>query len=271
MKFYDVIISLGQYCITSTALRRCHLQDKSSIFDWSAGILPEKCGIGGLSGKVDLICNDFENFFNFEDFENRGNNQENDTYNLFIVNNRTGLQYKHDFPADKGFKASFDEVKQKYMRRVERFYHTVAINKKILFVFIARDSNFSNQYLIEQQQKLAQKFPNKIIDFLYIIHSDHLSPKELIEEQLTENVLRCNCNVCHPTNPQYPESWNGNTELYYTYLRSNYTSLATIGWAKGALTEIYDDLKWSNKELIKMSNKIERIESKINTPPVYLE
>lgn len=63
MKYYDVAISLGQYCITSTALRRNNLQAETMIFDWSAGILFDVCGLGGLDGKVNLICNDFKDFF----------------------------------------------------------------------------------------------------------------------------------------------------------------------------------------------------------------
>ncbi len=125
MKFYDAVISLGKYCITSTALRRCNLQLESMVFDWSAGIMPEQCGLGGLEGKVDLICNDFKDFFNLGDLENRGNNLENDTYNLWIVNRRTGLQYKHDFPANEPVEERYKVVKEQYMRRVKRLYDTI--------------------------------------------------------------------------------------------------------------------------------------------------
>lgn len=264
MKFYDIVISLGQYCITSTALRRCHLQDKSNVFDWSAGIIPEQCGYGGLSGKVDLICNDFKDFFNKEDFQNNGNNQENDTYNLFIVNKRTGLQYKHDFPASKGFDVSFQAVKDKYLRRVERLYNAIKENNKILFVFIARDSDFSDTYLIEQQKKLSKKFPNKVIDFLYIIHSEKMSPMELEETQLTDNIVRVDCNVCYATNPNYPESWNGNTKLYYAYLMNNYTSLASIGWVKSAITDVYDNMKEMRIDFKNMQKQMDEILSILN-------
>ena len=124
MKFYDTIIPLGQYCVTSTALSRCHLRKETLPFDWSAGILPE-AGRLGLEVKVKLIANDFQDFFNFEYFENRGNNQENDVQNLWIVNKRTGLQYKHDFSSASPFEAQFEAVKEKYMRRVKRLYEKI--------------------------------------------------------------------------------------------------------------------------------------------------
>ena len=174
MRSYNAVISLGQYCVTSTALRRLHLFEGSLPFDWSAGILETQCGKGGLSGTVDLICNAFNNFFNFDDFENRGNNQENDVYNLWIVNKRTGLQYKHDFPANKGFEASCEDVKEKYIRRVRRLYDLIDKSNRICFVYIARDSGFEEKYLLEQQLKLAKKFHDKKIDFIYILHDKNL-------------------------------------------------------------------------------------------------
>ena len=86
MKHFDTVISLGQYCMASITLRRLSLQDESMVFDWSAGILPDKCGIGGLEGKVNLICNDFKNFFNLKDLENRGRNKSHSRKYKIIEN-----------------------------------------------------------------------------------------------------------------------------------------------------------------------------------------
>lgn len=163
MKFYDLVVSLGQYCITSTALRRLSLQRQSYPFDWSAGIIEKISGKGGLSVKVDLICNDFNNFFNFDDFEIRGNNKSLDIWNLWVVNKRTGLQYRHDFYAGILFEKQFEYVKKRYIRRINRLYNEIDKNKNILFVFIARDSGFDNEYLLDQYYKLSNKFPKKIL------------------------------------------------------------------------------------------------------------
>ena len=238
MKYYDIIISLGQYCITSTALRRLHLQEESSVFDWSAGILESACGKGGLSGKVDLICNNFQDFFNFEDFENRGPNQENDTYNLWIVNKKTGLQYKHDFPAADGFENKFLEVKQKYERRIKRLYDAIENSTKILFLFMARDGGFSDAYLLEQQTKVAKKFSDKQIDFLYLIHDDSCGVTDYTTKQLSAHVTRIDCNFCHATVKEYPESWNGNTALYYPILENYCFTPTTVKYLLQSLKEL---------------------------------
>lgn len=48
MKYYDTIISLGQWCDVAIALKKLNLQGKTYPFDWSGGNLFEKCGIGGF-------------------------------------------------------------------------------------------------------------------------------------------------------------------------------------------------------------------------------
>ncbi len=217
MKFYDAIISLGQYCVTSTALSRCHLRKESLPFDWSAGILPE-AGRLGLEVKVKLIANDFQDFFNFEDFENRGNNQENDVQNLWIVNKRTGLQYKHDFSSVSSFESQFETVKEKYMRRVKRLYEKIEKARCPLFLFIARDEGLTDGLLFKQKEILKGKYPKKDITFLYILHDPYYSEKEYSIDWIDKDICKIICNVTY-SKESYPESWNGNIELYYKLLK----------------------------------------------------
>ena len=249
MKYYDIAISLGQYCITSTALRRNNLQAESMIFDWSAGILFDVCGLGGLEGKVNLICNDFKDFFNLEDLENRGNNQENDTYNLWIVNKRTGLQYKHDFPAWQPVEEAYPFVKARLDRRIKRLYSEIESSDRVLFCFFARDIGFTDELLIEQQVKLARKFPNKGIDFLYILQNSSYSVDKYDICDLNDNVKKIEMNFIHPTDPVYPESWNGNTEIYYPILRKLFFTKATVPLL--------------NKSLYQLENQYARISSEL--------
>ena len=242
MKYYDLVISLGQYCITSTALRRLSLQNRSYPFDWSGGILEDVAGKGGLSVKVDLICNNFDNFFNFNDFENRGNNQENDTYNLWIVNKKTGLQYKHDFQASIPFENQFEYVKDKYKRIINRLYKDINNGYNILFIFIARDDGFSDNYLIDQQRKLSNKFKNKNIDMLYIINDNSFDKNGYNIKKLNNNITRIDMNMIYTTK-DYPESWNGNTELYYKLIENMCYSHASIQTTKENIKNNINEVK----------------------------
>lgn len=219
---YDLIISLGQWCITSIALRKLGLQNKSYPFDWSGGIMWEKCGYGGLSGKVDLICNNFENFFDFNDFEDRGANPPNEDFWMrWVVNKRTGLQYKHDFPSDKNFKESFLDVKEKYVRRVQRLYEKIYAANRVLFVYIARDKDFSDDYLIDQHIKLQKKFPYKDIDILYIINDESISPYNFVTSYLSANIKKIILNFAYTDKTDPHEVLLGNTDLYYKILKEN--------------------------------------------------
>ena len=229
MKYYDEVIGLGQYCITSTALRRCGLQKYSMPFDWSAGIIEEKCGLGGLAGKVDLICRDFKDFFNKEDFENRGKNEENDVDNLWIVNTRTGIQYKHDFPSSIGFDDKFLEVKEKYLRRANRCMDILKSGKSVLFVFMARDEGFTDEYIEQQYIKIknyVSKYGTKC-DFLYIMHDSSCSRYEKKIICINKNVKRINMNFTYSNEP-YPESWNGNKKVYYPILINGYANIHSV-------------------------------------------
>lgn len=257
MKYYDIAISLGEYCCTTFALRRCHLQTKSMVFDWSAGIEKDKCGLGGLQGKVDLICNDFKDFFNFEDFENRGQNAQkiDDTEHLWIVNKRTGLQYKHDFPSNQSFEATFDGVKEKYLRRVDRLYKSIEENNKILFLFIAKTTGFSDDYLLAQQQKIALKFPNKQIDFLYIMHADEYDTKTTKERRLNDKVTRIDCDINSASSSVPSELWNGNTDLYYSLLKKTFFTPATIDFLVQANEKIQEEIK----KITQLNNEVQEI------------
>lgn len=235
MKFYDMVVSLGQYCMTSLALRSVHLQEESNVFDWSAGHLQDMAGKGGLAGKVDLICNDFKNFFNFEDFYSKGPNKESDQEHLWVVNKKTGLQYQHDFLSSMTLEDSYPDVYEKYMRRVSKLYKNIEHANSILFVYIAKDEGFSDDYLIEQQKKLALKFPNKQIDFLYIMQNQTFDEKSFHKYYLTSNVCRIDCNVNHPSDLRKGKDWNGNTDLYYQLLQNFAYTPASLNYYRQVL------------------------------------
>ena len=235
MKYYDVVISLGQFCITTTALRKCHLQAQTMVFDWSAGIKWEKAGHGGLAGKINLICDDFKNFFNYEDFEDLCRDTLADKNHTWVVNNRTGLQYQHDFPINVPLKDSFEVVKERYLRRAKRLLEVVNSSERVLFVYIALDTGFNDNYLIEQQEKLAKKFSNTTIDFLYIMHNEKYDIHGYDTYQLNSNVCKIECNVRAFTvadGESFEHEFYGNTVLYYPLLRDYCYTPVTINYLR---------------------------------------
>lgn len=238
MKYYDNIISLGQWCAASACLRRLHLQDRTNVFDWSGGLLLDKCGQGGLSGKVDLICNEFKDFFNFEDFENRGTFAGGDPNKSWIVNKRTGLQYRHDFPASQSFEAVFPAVQKKYIARAKRLLNQIASSEKCLFVFITDGTGYEDTYLIEQQLKLAAKFPTVEIDFCYLMHDDSYDTKSYSKRMLSKNVCRIDLNYNYPPETSPRDHWLGNKDMFDFLLEGTYISEAKVRYAFDSLKKL---------------------------------
>lgn len=215
--YYDLVVSLGQWCMASESLRRCHLQKESMPFDWSGGIIPKICGKGGLEVKVNLICNHFQDYLNLEDLENRGPDKDDLTH-YWVVNTKTGLQYRHDFPNNIDISESYLEISNKYNRRIERLYNKIDENNKILFVFISDETEWNNDYLYKQAKKLINFFSNKKIDILYIIQDD-LDPLDFHQTKLMSNVTRIDMNVSYSSH-ESEKVWLGNYDLLYPILKS---------------------------------------------------
>lgn len=186
MKKYDVIVPLGEFCATAMALKACGVRKASYPFDWSAGVRYEKCGFCGLEGKVRLICNDFKDAFNFEDYEEFWSPENR---SRSVLNTKTGLQYVHDFPWNKTVKDFFPEYLEKYERRVERLYHDIKHGKHILFVFVTRHNHVIGYDIITKcQQMLMQKFPDKDLNFLYLFSVEECGEKDFYNFDMSENI-----------------------------------------------------------------------------------
>ena len=138
--------------------------------------------------------------------------------NLWIVNKRTGLQYKHDFSSAAPFQEQFKSVKEKYMRRAKRLCDGIEKAKRPLFLFIARDEGLCDGLLFRQKEILKNKYPRKNITFLYILHDPYFSKKEYAIHWIDKDICKITCNVTY-SQESYPESWNGNTGLYYKLLK----------------------------------------------------
>lgn len=122
---YDAIFSLGDLCLGSIQLKKNNLRPYSGVLDWMAS--PQ------LSDINRLLENRFVGFMDYENLRIIGYADDcicvaDDGYN--IVSN-------HDFGRDKNtlqYLGSYDEVMQKYERRIQRFLSKMKTAKRILFV-----------------------------------------------------------------------------------------------------------------------------------------
>lgn len=255
IRYYDIVIPLGEFCIAAHALRNCHISAETMPLDWSGGVLHDKCGIGGLSGKIDLILNRFTNFFEREDFEVKTDEPSN-TNHLQVQNNRTGLQYLHDFSVAKPFYEQFDEIKTKYLRRVERFYDVMEKSNKVCFFFMSLTFDIDDAYLVEQALRLRRFFSSKQIDFLFIINNKEIKGNKYKFNRIGDGMYRYRMNVYH-TPPGHNPMW-GNQPLYHEIIRSFLYSKQLLNYFRNNGNQEYEDTDLRYRCLIEISESLSK-------------
>ena len=167
-------------------MRRNNLQIKSYPFDWLANATLEE--------RADLIISNFCNFFEKEDFQKVGESTEYnpcDTYK----NTKTKIYHLHDFKHDIDFDISFKEAKEKYDRKIKKFYKKISKSKRVLAVYLIQPNSEiydTDETLIRVQKKLQTKFPKQQIDLLFI--QNNLEQEFREETYLNENIIKITAN-----------------------------------------------------------------------------
>ncbi|AEQ32622.1 papain-like cysteine peptidase [Acanthamoeba polyphaga mimivirus] len=158
-----IYISLGSTCGVAYQLQMHHLRDQAMPFDWV------KCL--KLSSVIEIIENGFNSFGSYENICFHAESQKhpvlttdsfpnniNNVSKSFIYKNKLGVMFYHDF--DKIIENEFDDTyqtfKNKYTRRFDRFYETLASGKNIV--------------LIRDEQKPHLITTKIISDFVNTIH-----------------------------------------------------------------------------------------------------
>lgn len=182
-KEYDFILSIGEDCACTAYLRNHNLQMLSYPFDWLTK--------AAFETRLELILNDFENFLNLEDLKFLEKTPEmfNDKHCDYYENTRNGFYYFHEFPKDEDPKNSFDEVKDKYDRRIKRTYESIQSAERVLFVWLSHSKNTPDDLIISLHNKIIQKF-NKNIDFLIIENDSSKSINEIEQREISPGITK---------------------------------------------------------------------------------
>ena len=121
------IIPLGSTCSVAYQLRKLGLRNYAFPFDWVR--------INNLSTVTDLIENNFLSFLdlqNYEFLEISDKFEVNKKMKSYIYQNQF-CRFYHEF--DRYIDSSnFTEFKEKYHRRINRFFEIIKDSKKILFI-----------------------------------------------------------------------------------------------------------------------------------------
>ena len=145
MKF-DNVISLGGNCNIALNLKELGFRKASYPFDWLVSYDVEKV--------VFLIENDFKGFLNYQNLQQYSNNR------CCYYDVENDLHFYHDFDQYLSLRVQLPKVREKYRRRIRRFY--MDITKPTLFV---------RYILIEDDLKNTAKKCKEIDDFLKSFNS----------------------------------------------------------------------------------------------------
>ena len=121
------IIPLGSTCSVAYQLRKLGLRNYAFPFDWVR--------INNLSTVTDLIENNFLSFLDLQNYkflEISDKFEVNKKMKSYIYQNQF-CRFYHEF--DRYIDSSnFTEFKEKYHRRINRFFEIIKDSKKILFI-----------------------------------------------------------------------------------------------------------------------------------------
>ena len=160
---YDFVCSIGHYCAPAMYMRRHFLRSMSGPLDWIAG------SSGGLLASVDLICRDFEGFMQKDRLiriPNPRTNQD-DLEHDYYRDEGTQMVFYHDFPTGMSQEQAYGAVREKYDRRIARFYSTM--NGKSLLIFHTKAVSVGAETVKEAARRLRAKFKCAgVVDLLVI-------------------------------------------------------------------------------------------------------
>lgn len=186
MKEYDLAFSLGFSCGTSQALRAAGMQYASYPLDWT--------GEPNIISSVNLIVNDFTDWFEFEDFKLVDVRHGAGFCTRCYLNEKTSLGFSHEFDDFHPFEESHPRIKKVYDRRVKRLLDDLHASSKILAVYIETPKRdcASDEEIINAHRQLAEKFPNAEIDLLYVAANEAVNKPVL--KQLSTNIFTAQFN-----------------------------------------------------------------------------
>lgn len=181
MKKYDIIYSIGRDCACALYLQQNGLRLTSGPFDWLTN--------ADYKARFDLMLSDFNGFLDkkYLKLMPKPTQFPADKNNDYYENTKTGLYFWHDFPADKSFESAYPEVKQKYDRRIQRFYENIKNKNRILLIWFSHVHNTADETVLDLCNKFCKKF-NKNIDFLLIEHKENVYKPECYK--LSDNIIR---------------------------------------------------------------------------------
>ena len=147
-KPYDVVVSLGNMCQVAHQIEINSMRSAAYPFDWVITPFPSLYFFIANEGRFFLepdrlvFCED----------QPDGTGKE---IKSFIKDLNYHMEFFHDFELSPDFMKDYPAIKEKYNRRIERFFELLRSKKRVLFV--RRNLNYKEAVLLDKL--LKKKYP----------------------------------------------------------------------------------------------------------------
>ncbi len=191
-KKFDLVLSLGSDCGCAAYLKEFKLRYASYPFDWLFKI--------SFENRIKLIENHFKDFLvkeNLKYIEKDPSAILQDSECDYYEDNLYGTQFLHDFISGVSFDISFQMVKEKYNRRIQRFYKNIQSAQNVLFVWRSKNEHLSSEKILQGYKTLCKVFPRTEI-YLLIIENDTSLKKIIKTEVLETNIRKISADITIP-------------------------------------------------------------------------
>lgn len=179
---YECIFSLGSACFCAELLTKAKLRVFSSPFDWLSA--------GSFEKKAELICNDFKDFLNIEDLEKIGEREYPENCDVYL-NKLNGITFHHDFPKGEELSQTYQKVKDKYDKKINRLKEKLCNSQNSLVVYMNHSDECINEddkaVIISLTERINKKFGKTNIDVLYVKHNKDMKDNEFRISQISPN------------------------------------------------------------------------------------
>ena len=166
---YDLVCSVGSDCGCAGHLVRNRLRRASYPLDWVG------TWCNGIVGVARLVESNFSGFLLLENLRREPNQPraaQDDHDHDYYHDVGLRIDSAHDFPVGVPLEEAFPAVREKYHRRILRFYESVGSSDCTLFVYWTWRDFPSTDDVRRAAEIFRAKFPGRRIDLLVMRNVD---------------------------------------------------------------------------------------------------
>jgi len=252
MKKYDFIFGTGGSCRCSMGLREAGLQLLSFPYDWNPG--PD------FVCRCEYLADGFPNWID-RDLLELTNPEEKENH-LHYRNVKTGFTFIHDFHAKHIFDEQYPLVKERYERRIARFFNQIERSSKILVIWVnVVDDPYQLDVIgaAKGREFLRCRWPNKQIDVLVMNYKEGI-PFAQAESEENDGIRVVSFD--YKDRSPGEDTWMADQYILGKWFKKEYcvpdyrTPEEIAAWKKKEANYEYD--RWCAKNVFEwMRNKIE--------------